>query len=547
METPPEFSVDNVDEIMKSLDTSQETKNKVSENVAAGVYTKYDALYNILCEWVARKSSNATLEVLIFDLKKRYLNSYADGLELMFMSPRNRKISNTPEFTPENYSDYDCYSTVNSNQPFFKPDSVEISEMGQQTFKTQSQMCILPCMTVILLSLTATLFVIMLQNFGLFQKNKPSTNDTSYNADVLAPNYERKTETTGFIISNFSSEVHDCATTNGILYISVTTYDEFIQATSNISNCDSISLHIDLSSRDAWPQKPNIISARQITEVSLSGEFGIGKVMGILQSVQTMNVLRLNNSQNKLCSENSHHNSLLDNVRECDVNLSDLHYLHFHNFVNCEHILDMILTCLKLKMSVFEFNGEITNENAQQIFHIMQGSHNTMKEIKISGTYATSLSILPIHTPMHSLGKLSIVVEPKNEQFKHATIISEHFCKTFAKINTFIWKGPIATYEQLIYLQNCKELTEIVVSVNLRATDDIEVLNLSEWFPLLIRLDIELTFQECPDVKMSDMLIRKMRQIRRTCVCSNCELLKTLRRGSKNNAQKICLNLNTIA
>lgn len=545
MATPPEISINNIDEIMRSLGTPSINKHHVSQHIATSVYTKNDALHEVICEWVARKSINATMEVLIYDLKRCYLNSYADALELHFTRALSRKNSITSELDDIFSVDNDCQLTVNSDQPFIPPNGMETFQLEEQPYKVRYKLCISPCLVITLMSLTATLFVIMLQNFGLGQKNKPLQNASLYDANVLVPINSNSTETTGFILTNFTSGGLICPTANEIVAISVTSYHDFQQKTSDISKCDSISLHVDLVIKDAWPIKPNITPTSRIIDISLSGSFGIGKVMEILQSVPTISVLRLNNSRDKLCSENSHHNSLLQHVRDCNVDIPDLQHLHLHNFVNCEYILDMILTCLKPRVSVFEFDGKITDANSQQIFHIMEGSRNTLKEIKISGSYATSLSILPFHTTMHSLSKLSIVVEPTSQQFKNTTIISEHFCKVLSRINTFVLKGLIATYEQLLYLQNCKELSEITVGVNLQATDDIEVLNIAEWFPLLTRLNIELTFEECPDAKMSDIFIRKIQLIRQTCVCSNCDISKNLRRGSKSTVKK-CLRRNSI-
>lgn len=84
MDTPPHLTVANISEIMRHLGTTSSVKISILSRLGQNTIGIYDAVDEVLSEWVGRKSNQATLQTLVDHLDKVNLRSHADAIKESF-------------------------------------------------------------------------------------------------------------------------------------------------------------------------------------------------------------------------------------------------------------------------------------------------------------------------------------------------------------------------------------------------------------------------------------------------------------------------------
>lgn len=84
MERTPHLTVANISAIMRHSETASLTRNKVLSQLRRDDIGIYDAVEDILFEWVGRKSYEATLKALVTYLVKVNMRSHADAMKALF-------------------------------------------------------------------------------------------------------------------------------------------------------------------------------------------------------------------------------------------------------------------------------------------------------------------------------------------------------------------------------------------------------------------------------------------------------------------------------
>lgn len=84
METQPHLKEENLLVIMRYLGTSAWKRDQILKKITNGHSQTYDALEDILQDWLLRRSHEATVEKFLEYLKKCELNSYADAIAKEF-------------------------------------------------------------------------------------------------------------------------------------------------------------------------------------------------------------------------------------------------------------------------------------------------------------------------------------------------------------------------------------------------------------------------------------------------------------------------------
>lgn len=175
--------------------------------------------------------------------------------------------------------------------------------------------------------------------------------------------------------------------------IIVDSFETFQNTLSSITHCDLLSVVINSNHSEVWPRKLDLLQKYNIITISFPGSIYIETVSEIIRHSVNLVYLHVNET-----SEIVHYTTTkvsdknFDLPADCRMELVYLQHFRFSSFTQSEKIIEMMMTCVKMSLRTFDFDGNISDKRALQIFHLIQANRKTLQEIRISGLFETFLS-----------------------------------------------------------------------------------------------------------------------------------------------------------
>lgn len=306
---------------------------------------------------------------------------------------------------------------------------------------------------------------------------------------------------------------------------------------SNTNDSHIVDLSIVMDNPFDWNDADNLYNTHRIRSLSVNGRFSLDLLTEIIKKLPSLQNLKFDNNENKLCDRNRGQLSLVRNIPEKFVYLPVLKFLYLKDFSNCIEILELLVRSFDIKqLRKLAIDEIVDNHN---IHHIQE----------LISKFDT-IQILDLHFVNHSTkyfykndftrkSKLSRIYFNSLSLSSNYSFISigSNFCFYIGHLSHFENMLGCLPFSDFVNMLECTQLKNLTITVCFGILKDIK---LQESFPNLEYFHVKLKFADylnCPSI--SDIKRLRFRErgktVKEFSISSNCPIRKGKDGKNKNS------------
>lgn len=287
--------------------------------------------------------------------------------------------------------------------------------------------------------------------------------------------------------------------------------------------CANIALFIYSADFYSWPATLVLPENPPIVEMHIAGPLKIDQLIGLLRQAKSIENISFNNTSNQLSMGTKTRYGFSEEIQESNVNLPNVKYFSFYNLNSGTNIVSWISTCINMKPSVVEVDGNVNDENVQDFLQLVCLFYESTEELVLKGRFDTQVNVIPKRCKMSNLKTLTIDMQQQGSK----RIVDHRICTRLPYLSKLSLNSVNFTVEELQNLNTCSKLQELVIHFLLEV-DEIQNVNYTSIIsrlPYLTSLDITVSFQKCPSFEQFSNLIEDLKQFTILSLCSNCVII----------------------
>lgn len=287
--------------------------------------------------------------------------------------------------------------------------------------------------------------------------------------------------------------------------------------------CANIALFIYSADFYSWPATLVLPEIPPIVEMHIAGPLKIDQLVGLLRQAKSIENISFNNTSSQLSLGTKPRYGFSEEIQESYVNLPNVKYFAFSNLNSGSNIVSWISTCINMKPSVVEVDGNVNDENVQDFLQLVCLFYESTEELVLKGRFDTQVNVIPKRCIMSKLKTLTIDMQQQGSK----RIVDHRICTRLPYLSKLSLNNMNFTVEELQNLNTCSKLQELEIDFVLEV-DEIKNINYSSIIsrlPHLTSLDITVSFQKCPSFEQFSNLIEDLKQFTILSLCSNCVII----------------------